>query len=76
MSSTDEWIIYLGKDLPLICHFFFFPLQIKSQWDTCRGLRTDTMILKDGQKEGDSPTRDGREFLQKICRGCDITTTK
>lgn len=75
MGSTDEWIIYLGTDLPLICHFFF-PLQIKSQWDTCRGLRTDTMILKDGQKEGDSPTHGGGKYLQKICRGYDIRTTR
>lgn len=55
MSSTDEWIIYLGSDLPLICHFFPFffcpPNQITMGY--MRGLRTDTMILKAGQKEGE-----------------------
>lgn len=75
MSSTDEWIIYLGTDLSLICHFFFCPPnQITMGY--MRGLRTDTMILKDGQKEGESPlTRDGGEYLQKICWGYDTTTT-
>lgn len=56
---------------------FFFPaLPNQITMGYMRGLRTDTVILKDGQKEGESPlTCDGGEYLQKICRGYDTTKT-
>lgn len=69
MHELHRWVDnLLGYGFVANLPFFFCsPNQITMGYR--RGLCTDTMILKDGQKEGEWPlTRDGGEYLQKICR--------